>query len=86
MPIPYINIISLKFDICRVHKLIEYLTVPTHIEVTAILLFCRRNSERAVTTWRAPVQPRGWPKALLIVSIMRLGFGDSRLTWHRHGG
>lgn len=48
------------------------LTVPMHIEVTAIRLFCRRSSDRAVTTWRAPVQPSGCPMALVTVSLQSL--------------
>lgn len=34
-------------------------TVPTHIEVTATRLSVRRSSAKAVTTWRAPVAPKG---------------------------
>lgn len=35
------------------------------MDVIATRLFWRRSSDSAVTTWRAPVQPRGWPRALL---------------------
>lgn len=42
----------------------DKLTVPTHIDVTATLLFCLLSSDNAVTIWRAPVQPSGWPRAL----------------------
>lgn len=42
----------------------QELTVPTHMDVTAILAFRRLNSDSAVTTCRVPVQPSGWPMAL----------------------
>lgn len=48
------------------------LTVPTHIEVTATLLSCLLSSDNAVTIWRAPVQPNGWPRALTQWSIHQL--------------
>jgi hypothetical protein len=41
------------------------LTVPTHIEVTAIFCLDLLSSDMTVTICRAPVQPNGCPKALV---------------------
>ena len=38
--------------------------VPIHIEITPILPPVRFNSERRVPTMRAPVIPRGCPRAM----------------------
>lgn len=63
------------------------LTVPTHIEVTATRLLDLRSSASAVTTCRAPVAPRGWPKALFIVIQGFIGHleGCIGLTLLHHG-
>lgn len=64
---PYITYMSQFWFHSKIAQ--ERLTVPTHIDVTAIRWLDLRSSERAVTTCRAPVAPRGWPKALWLVLL-----------------